>query len=273
MAMKLPAKSILAALTLGLAASSALQAASLEEIRERGVLNAATSGNLPPVSYVNEKNELVGYDINVARYIEDKIGVKIEINRLDWKGILPGLQTGRFDAVFSNVNITPERKDTFTYSIPYSRAAVVVVRLAEAEDITSYKTLEGKRVGGISGGNDGEIPAREISEKFGAFEQFKGYAGYAEMLQDLMIGRVDALIMPDTAAGGFLKSRPGVAKIVGEPYMVRYVGVPMQKGSNALKAEIDAAIREMREEGLLDEWGLEHFGIENFSDQLVDEVP
>ena len=88
-----------------------------------------------------------------------------------------------------------------------------------------------------------------------------------------MVGRVDALIMPDTAAGGFLKSRPGVAEIVGEPYMVRFVGVPMQKGSDALKAEIDAAIREMREQGLLDQWGEEFFGIENFSDQLVDEVP
>lgn len=273
MAFKSLTTSFLAVLALGGALSGAALAASLDEIRERGVLNAATSGNLPPVSYVNEKNELVGYDINVAHYIEQKLGVKIEINRLDWKGILPGLQTGRFDAVFSNVNITPERKDTFTYSIPYSRSAVVIVKRAEAEDITGYETLAGKRVGGISGGNDGEIPARAIAEKFGEFEQFKGYAGYAEMLQDLMVGRVDALVMPDTAAGSFLKSRPGVAEIAGEPYMVRFVGVPMQKGSDALKAEIDAAIREMREKGLLDQWGLEFFGIENFSDQLVDEVP
>lgn len=261
------------AVAFGGAGVGSAQAANLEEIRERGVLNAATSGNLPPVSYMNEKNELVGYDINVARYIEKKLGVKIEINRLDWKGILPGLQTGRFDAVFSNVNITNERKNTFTYSIPYSRAAVVVVKRAGLDDITSFKTLAGKRVGAISGGNDGEIPARAISKEYGEFEQFKGYSGYAEMLQDLMVGRVDALIMPDTAAGGFLKSRPGVAEIVGEPYMVRFVGVPMQKGSEALKAEIDAAIREMREQGLLDQWGAEFFGIENFSDQLVDEVP
>ena len=253
--------------------ATAVNAADLAEIRERGELVAATSGNLPPVTFVDEKNELTGYDVEVARYVEDKLGVPVNLVRLDWKGILPGLQTGRFDAVFSNVNITEERKDTFDYSIPYSRSAVVVVRRADAEDIEGYEDLAGKRVGAISGGNDGEIPAREIAEKYGEFESFKGYAGYAEMFQDLGIGRVDALVAPDTAAANFIRERPGIAEIVGEPYQVRYVGVPMQKGSTELKAEIDAAIREMRESGKLDEWAKTYFGIENFSEQLVDEVP
>lgn len=262
-----------ALLTAGVLVAATAQAADMAEIKERGEMVAATSGNLPPVTFVDEKNELTGYDIEVAKFIEGEIGVPIRLVRLDWKGILPGLQTGRFDAVFSNVNITEERKDTFDYSIPYSRSAVVVVRRTDATDIEGYEDLAGKRVGAISGGNDGEIPARAIAEKYGEFESFKGYAGYAEMFQDLGIGRVDALIAPDTAAANFIRERPGVAEIVGEPYQVRYVGVPMQKGSTELKAGLDSAIRKMREEGLLDQWAAEYFGIENFSEQLVDEVP
>ena len=260
-----------AALTVLVAAGAA--SADLSEIRERGELVAATSGNLPPVTYVDENNELTGYDIEVARYVEEKLGVPIELNRLDWKGILPGLQTGRFDAVFSNVNITEERKGTFDYSIPYSRSAVVVVRRSDATDIEGPATLAGKRVGAIAGGNDGEVPARAIEEEHGAFEGFKGYAGYAEMFQDLAIGRIDAVVAPDTAAANFVRERPGVAEIVGEPYQVRFVGVPMQKGSPELKAAVDEAIRSAREEGLLDEWAQKYFGIENFSAELVDEVP
>ena len=99
-------------------------AADLPEITRRGHMVAATSGNLPPVSFLNDKNELVGYDIEVGKFIARHIGVKLDLVRLDWKGILPGLQTGRFDAVFSNVNVTPERKEIFDYSIPYSRSAV-----------------------------------------------------------------------------------------------------------------------------------------------------
>lgn len=263
----------LLASTVGLVALAGVAAAAdLAEIRARGELIAATSGNLPPVTYLNADNELEGYDIEVARFIEDRLGVPIELNRLDWKGILPGLQAGRFDAVFSNVNITDERKELFEYSIPYSRSAVVVVA-KEGSGIQGAEDLPGKTVGAISGGMDGEIPAKEIEAEFGAFEGFKGYAGYAEMFADMEIGRVDAIVAPDTAAANFIREKPGVAEIVGEPYRVRYVGVPMTKGATELKAEIDAAIREMREQGLLDEWGEAYFGIENYSEALVDDVP
>lgn len=253
--------------------SLAAWSADLPEIKARGKLIAATSGDLVPVTYLNDKNELEGYDIEVAHFIEKKIGVPIELVRLDFKGILAGLQAGRFDAVFSNVNITDERKKIFDYSIPYSRSAVVAVIRKGLEDVHSYKDLKGKTVGGISGGNDGEVPAREIAAKYGAFKDFKGYTGNAELFADLAIGRIDAAISPDTAAGYFLKTHPGVGEIVGEPYQVRYVGIPMQKGAVQLKAAIDAAIREMRQQGLLDRWGKQYFGIDHYSAQLIDGVP
>jgi cystine transport system substrate-binding protein len=248
-------------------------AADLPEIKARGQLIAATSGNLPPVTYLNDKNELVGYDIEVGRFIAKHLGVKLDIVRLDWKGILPGLQTGRFDCVFSNVNVTPERKEIFDYSIPYSRSAVVVVSRANVPDITGPADLKGRMVGAISGGMDGEIPAKAIEKEHGAFKGFKGYAGYAEMFADMEIGRIEAAVAPDTAAANFIKDKPGVARIVGKPYVVRYVGVPMQKGSSQLKAKVDEAIRLMRKDGLLDRWAKQYFGIDKFSAQLIDEVP
>src|SRR5690349_14268681 len=150
---------ILAVLLLVLAAPAA--AADLPEITRRGHMVAATSGNLPPVSFLNDKNELVGYDIEVGKFIAKHLGVKLDLVRLDWKGILPGLQTGRFDAVFSNVNVTPERKEIFDYSIPYSRSAVVVVSKANVTDIKGPHDLKGRTVGAISGGMDGEIPAKQ----------------------------------------------------------------------------------------------------------------
>jgi cystine transport system substrate-binding protein len=248
-------------------------AADLPEIKARGQLIAATSGNLPPVTYLNDKNELIGYDIEVGRFIARHLGVKLDIVRLDWKGILPGLQTGRFDAVFSNVNVTPERKEIFDYSIPYSRSAVVVVARDSAREINGPTDLKGRNVGAISGGMDGEIPAKAIEKEHGAFKSFKGYAGYAEMFADMAIGRIDAAVAPDTAAANFIKDKPGVARLVGKPYVVRYVGVPMQKNSPQLKEKVDEAIRLMRKEGLLDRWAKQYFGIDNFSAQLIDQVP
>jgi ABC-type amino acid transport substrate-binding protein len=140
-------------------------------------------------------------------------------------------------------------------------------------DVKGYKDLKGKNVGGISGGADGELPAREIEKKYGAFKSFKGYPGNAELFADLAVGRIDVAISPDTAAAAFLKTNPNAGKITGEPYIVRFVGIPMQKGSKELKAFFDQCIRDMKKEGLLDKWGKQYFGIDNYSASLVDRDP
>ena len=85
--------------------------------------------------------------------------------------MLPGLQTGRFDAVVSNINVLEERKAVFDFSVPYSRSAVVAITRASAKDINSYKDLKDKVVGAITGGADGEIPARQISAPQGLLER------------------------------------------------------------------------------------------------------
>lgn len=56
------------------------------------------------MSFLNDKNELTGYDIEVGRFIANHLGVKLDLVRLDWKGILPGLQTGRFDVVVGAIS-------------------------------------------------------------------------------------------------------------------------------------------------------------------------
>jgi ABC-type amino acid transport substrate-binding protein len=114
------------------------------------------------------------------------------------------------------VNITPERKETFDYSIPYSRSAVVVVAKGNVTDINGPTDLKGRTVGAISGGMDGEIPAKAIEKEHGAFKSFKGYAGYAEMCADMEIDRIEAAVAPDTAAANFIKDKPGVARIVAD---------------------------------------------------------
>jgi ABC-type amino acid transport substrate-binding protein len=248
-------------------------AVSLSDIKGRGRVIVATSGNLPPNTFVDERNQLTGYDVEVCRLVEKTLGVPMTFERLDWKGILPGLQTGRFDLVCSNVNITDERKQVFDYSVPYSRAAVVPLVRKGVDGVKSFKDLAGRNVGAISGGNDGEIPAREIEKQFGAFKSFKGYPGYAEMFADMRAGRIDVIIAPDLAAGDYLKKFPGEASFAGEPFQVRYVGIPLQKGSADLKSVVDETIRKARTDGTLDRLAQQFFGIEGFSKQLIDQVP
>jgi ABC-type amino acid transport substrate-binding protein len=70
-----------------------------------------------------------------------------------------------------------------------------------------------------------------------------------------------------------MKKFPGEASFAGEPFQVRFVGIPMQKGSTELKAAVDATIRKARQDGTLDTLAKKFFGIDGFSKQLVDKVP
>jgi ABC-type amino acid transport substrate-binding protein len=117
-------------------------------MKARGHLIAAHQRQPAAVTFLNDKNELTGYHIEVGRFIASHLGVKLDLVWLDWKGILPGLQTGRFDVVFSNVNTTPDRKETFDYAIPYSRSAVVVVAKSNPtpRPPTSSRTSPARRV-------------------------------------------------------------------------------------------------------------------------------
>ena len=244
-------------------------AVSLSDIKGRGRVIVATSGNLPPNTFVDERNQLTGYDVEVCGFVEKTLGVPMTFERLDWKS--PGLQTGRFDLVCSNVNITDERKQVFDYSVPYSRAAVVPLVRKGVDGVKSFKDLAGRNVGAISGGNDGEIPAREIEKQFGAFKSFKGYPGYAEMFAHMRAGRIDVIIAPDLAAGDYLKKFPGEASFAGEPFQVRYVGIPLPEGSTDLKSVVDETIRKARTDGTLDRLAQQFFGIEGFSKQLIEQ--
>jgi ABC-type amino acid transport substrate-binding protein len=247
--------------------------ADLAEAKARGKLIIATSGNLPPATFINEKNELDGYDISIAREAGKRIGLPIQFERIDSKGMLPGLQTGRFDAVVSNINVLDERKSVFDFSVPYSRSAVVAITRPASKDINSYKDLKGRMVGAITGGADGEIPARQISEKFGAFKEFKGYPGFSELFQDLAIGRIDAAITPEHAAADFNKQRPGIVKITTEPYQVKYVAVAFQKGSPQLKAAFDETILALRRDGTLDKLAEHYFGYKNYTKGIPEQLP
>ncbi len=247
--------------------------ADLPEAKARGKLIVATSGNLPPATFVNEKNELDGYDISIARAVEKKIGIPIQFERIDSKGMLPGLQTGRFDAVVSNINVLEERKPVFDFSVPYSRSAVIAITRPQLKEIQSFKDLKGRTVGAITGGADGEIPARKISDELGAFKEFKGYPGFSELFQDLAIGRIDAAITPEHAAADFNKQKPGVVRLTTEPYQVRYVAIAMQKNSPELKKAVDATILELRRAGTLDQWAEKYFGYKDYMKQIPEELP
>ena len=103
-----------------LAASSAAHADRLDDIKKAGVLRVATFDSNPPFGFVDPKNnQIVGLDVDYARAVADKLGVKLEIQPTNPANRIAFLKSGKVDLVFANFTITDERKKEVDFSTPY----------------------------------------------------------------------------------------------------------------------------------------------------------
>jgi ABC-type amino acid transport substrate-binding protein len=221
----------------------------LADIKKRGTIVIATSGNNAPTIFPNEKNEMVGIDADWAKVIADHLGVKIEWKRMDFSGIIPGLLTGNFDIGMSGIGVTEERMKTLDFSEHIAYDEVVAVYNKKTTGINSPEDIKGRTIGAVTGSSNGDAPARAI----GGYKELKNYPGAAEVFHDLQNGRIEAMLTGKMLAGHWIKTE-------GKDFMVspkgmegRKLAVAMKKGEPDLKAAIDEAILNAKKQGKYEE--------------------
>src|SRR5919112_1182527 len=107
-------------------------------MKSSGVLRVGTEGVYSPFRYHDAAtNELVGYDVDVAKAVADKLGVRVEFVETPWDSIFAALEANRFDVVANEVTINSERQAKYDLSQPYSVGEGVIVTRADDDSITS----------------------------------------------------------------------------------------------------------------------------------------
>ena len=92
----------------------------LSQIQANGTITVAMEGTWAPWTYHDENDNLVGYDVEVATKIAEKLGVEPKFVEGEWDGLLAGLDAGRYDIMVNGVDITPERAEKYDFSSPYA---------------------------------------------------------------------------------------------------------------------------------------------------------
>ncbi|HWG83850.1 MAG TPA: transporter substrate-binding domain-containing protein [Deinococcales bacterium] len=232
--------------TLGAAGASTLQ---------KGTLRIAMEGTYPPFTFKNEQNELVGFDVDVAKEVAARLNLKAEFVLTEWSGILAGLQARKYDAIVNQVGVTAERQKNIGFSTPYAYSSPQVI--LRKDDKSSYKTLadlKGKRVG-VGLGSNFEKMLREA----GGINVVT-YPGASEYLRDLAAGRIDAAFN-DRLLVGYLATKENLpvkgGPLIGEP---QPVAIALQKGNNQLRAQINTALNKMRADGTFAKISRKWFG-------------
>lgn len=243
------------ALLLAAAALHASAADLLQTVKSRGTLKVAMEGVYPPFNFKEKSGELAGYDVDVARLVAGKLGVKVEFVTTEWASILAGLASKKYDVIISQVGINPKRERVFDFSTPYIYSApMLILRKDDKNNWTSLEQLKGKRVGA------GQGSVYEMQLKAVPGIEVKGYPAAPENLQDLALGRIDAALNDSLITAYLLKTTKLPIKAGSRVGSVERMGIPFQKGNPEFKAALNKALAEANADGSLKAISMKWFG-------------
>lgn len=232
-------------LVLGAIIASFLNSASLDEIKKSGVIKIATEGVYKPYSYHDEKDELVGYDVEIAREVAKKIGVKVEFIEAPWDALLASFDAGKSDAMFNQVSIKEERKAKYDFSVPYTAAYGAIVVRADNDSIKSLEDVKGKDAACSSTSNWGKI----LSEAGANVQTVSGFSQGAELV---IARRAELAMNDDVTFYDFMKHKPNAPlKIAVKSDKPTLSAAIVSKGNTELLGAINAALDELFAEGTI----------------------
>lgn len=218
----------------------------LDQIKTDGVIKIGTEGTYSPFSYHDEKTKkLTGYDVEVAKAVAKKMGVKAQFVESTFDSIFAGLTSDRFDAVGNQVTITPEREKLYAFSEPYTVSeGVIVVK----SDNTTVKTLADLK--GLTSAQSTTTTFAKLAKDAGA--KVEGVEAFPQAITLVKQGRVDAVINDKLAVLEYLASTgdKGV-KIVGTAGDQTKQAFAFRKKDTSLAKAVDKALEELRVDGTL----------------------
>ncbi|WP_417782125.1 transporter substrate-binding domain-containing protein [Terasakiella pusilla] len=218
------------------------QAGDLARIKEEGVMKIAMSGAYPPFNFVNEQNEVVGFDPALGIEIGKRLGVKVEVVTTAWDGIIGGLLTNKYDAIVGSMSITEDRAKVVDFVGPYYSSRRAVFTKPDS-DLKSASQLKDAKLA---------VTLGETHEKWALDRgyEIRTYKGLPELLLELENGRVDGLVNDYIAAHLAIKAK-GYNFVALEDLEVEPSGhgIAIRKGNEELRDAMQAALEEIMKDG------------------------
>ncbi|KFG93900.1 cysteine ABC transporter substrate-binding protein [Burkholderia paludis] len=235
----------------GLLALSSVDAGAadlLAAARASGTLRVANTQSSPPWTLLDDHNQPAGYDVEVAREVGKRIGVKQVVFVADaYKNFVEGLKSGKYDLVMNDLTPTAERGKQVDFARPYGVEDFRIFVRADNANIHGQTDLKGKRVG-VTTGSTNEAWARAHLKD----TDIRAYDNGGLVFNDLGSGRLDAVIISHFGGMKYANVNHLPVKEVGEPLIYQLSAPALAKGQPALLAAVDKAIDDMTADGTLE---------------------
>lgn len=243
--------------------TTAFAADVLGKVKAAGVLTVGTETAFAPFDFI-DAGEHTGLNVDLFAEIGKELGVRIEWVTLPWDGVLPGLESGKFDMVAGPATITKTRMERYRFSAPIAEATVALLKHAGDDSLVEPKQIAGKAVG------SGKATAQLAQlQEFAATlkpapTEIKEYVSFNEAYADLAAGRIVAVANSYPNIAYVAAQRPETFALVEPPFGAKtYFGFPGRKDPEykTLMDAIDAAILKMKADGRLAAMQKKWFGV------------
>ena len=202
--------------------------------------------NFPPMGFRDEKQELVGYDIDMAREAGKHLGIEVEFKPIDWSAKEAELNGKRVDALWNGMTITEERKKNVAFTKPYMQNHQIIVVTAKSP-IKTKADLSGKVVGVQDGSSAVDAVGKdEVSKQF---KDLKKFGDNVAALMDLSTGRLDAVVVDEVVGRYYTSKKPGEYQVLADNFGSEDYGVGLRKDDTLLLEKLDGALDAMKADG------------------------
>ena len=230
----------------------------VEALKARGVFVLGLDDSFPPLGYRDDNNEIVGYDIDLAKEVAKRLGVEFKAQPIDWDAKEMELETGKIDCIWNGFTITDERRQALSFTEAYLNNDQVLVVRADS-GIKSLADMKGKTVGLQSGSS-----AQEAVDDNPSFASSLGntvmFKDNITALNDLDIGGVDGVVMDSVVANYSIAQTKKPFVVINESLAAEGYGIGFRKSEPALRAEVWNVLKAMQNDGTVAAIGQKWFG-------------
>lgn len=241
------------------AAAGDKQGPVMQKIKESGKIVVGTASGYPPYEFIDASKAdktVIGIDMEIAQALADKLGVKLEVQDMNFQSLLSSLTSGKVDIAISGINPTDERRKTMDFSDNYlPTEQMVLIRKADADKYKSLEDLYGKTIGVQKSTTQETLTKNEIKDA-----QIVGLAHVPEAVLELKHGKVDGVVVEGICGKQYLIYNDDLMFAEGIHFKngTKNSAAALQKGNEDLLKVVNEVLKENTDNGNLKKWEEEY---------------
>lgn len=230
---------------------------SLEELKGRGVFVLGLDDSFPPMGYRDDDGNIIGYDIDLAKVVAERLGVTFKAQPIDWSAKEMELSTGRIDCIWNGFTMTEEREKALSFTKPYmNNEQVLVVR--KNSGIKNLGDAAGKTIG-LQSCSSAQAAVDGNTDFKNSLKKIVYFKDNVIALNDLEMGGVDGVVMDSVVAAFDIALGKKPLELVPEKLSNEAYGIAFRKEDVKLRDRVQEILEDMAMDGTVESIGMKWF--------------